>query len=53
MTIDTEKQFYAKMKSMLNEGRITQEEYDALTDYVCGIIDALTCYGMDDEEDCK
>ena len=42
MKIHNEEEFDAKMNALLEEGRITKEEYKALTDYVSKIFDKLT-----------
>lgn len=51
MEINTEKDFYTTMDKLLARKAITQEEYDALTNYVCGIFDALYGCGFLNEND--
>ena len=45
MTINNEKEFYKLIKTLLDRKKITQEEYNALENYVCGILDEM--YGFD------
>ena len=49
MTINNEGEYYKLIKTLLYEKRITQEEYNALENYVGGILDAL--HGLYDIEE--
>lgn len=50
MEINTEEEFYAFTKKLLNEYIITKEECDAMDNYVCGIFDALSGLGIEEED---
>lgn len=50
MEINNERELRQVMANMLKQERISQEEYDAVTDYVCGIWDALSCMDIDEED---
>ena len=50
LKINNEKDFYALIRKMLNEKRITEEEYEAMGNYVCGIFDALSGNDMYEED---
>lgn len=44
MEIYSYEQFYDLMLDILLEDRITREEYDAITDYIGGLLDELDSY---------
>ena len=44
MEIYSYEQFYDLMLDILLEERITREEYDAITDYVSGLLDEIDSY---------
>jgi hypothetical protein len=50
MEINSEMEFTKFMLGLLKDERITKEEYDAVTDYVCGIFDALSEYAIYEED---
>ena len=45
-----EETFYNFIDKLRDEGKITPEEYDACANYVCGLNDALSIYGVYEEE---
>ena len=50
MKITTESEFRVSMKSLLEQGKITQEEHDAILNYVCGLFDALDGLGITEND---
>lgn len=50
MEINTEEEFYAFTKKLFTENKITKEEYNAMDNYVCGIFDALSGLGIEEED---
>ena len=50
MKIATESEFCVSMQSLLEHGKITQEEHDAILNYVCGIFDALDGIGITESD---
>lgn len=50
MEINTEEELYAFTKKLFTENKITKEEYNAIDNYVCGIFDALSSLGLEEED---
>ena len=50
MKINNEHEFFKLALTLLKENRITKEEYDAMTDYVSGIFDALSGCAIYEED---
>jgi hypothetical protein len=50
ITINNECEFDKFVCKLRDEGRITTEEADAISDYVCGIFDALSAYAFEEED---
>lgn len=48
--INNEDEFNKFVYKLVNEGRLTQEEADAVSCYVCGIFDALSAYAIEEED---
>jgi hypothetical protein len=48
-TINSEAQFYKFVSKLEDDGKITEEEADAMCNYVCGILDEWC--GMNDTEE--
>lgn len=48
--INNEQEFYKKMDELRKEKRITEEEYNDITNYLCGIFDALSGMGMYEDD---
>ncbi len=48
--INNEGEFNRFVYKLRDEGRITQEEADAMSCYVCGIFDALSAYAIEEED---
>lgn len=48
--INNEGEFNRFIYKLRDEGRITQEEADAMSYYVCGIFDALSAFAIDEED---
>ena len=49
-TINNEGDFNKFIYKLRDEGKITQEEADEMSNYVCGIFDALSMYAIDEED---
>lgn len=49
-TINNEGDFNKFIYKLRDEGKITQEEADAMSNYVCGIFDALSMYAINEED---
>ena len=50
-TINNEAQFYKFVSQLEDDGKITEEEADAMCNYVCGILDELSMYDDVDIEE--
>lgn len=51
MEINTEEEFYTFINNLFRENKITEEERDAMADYVRGIFDALIGFlGLGEED---
>lgn len=48
--ISNEAEFNKFVYKLMHEGKITKEEADAMTLYVCGIFDALSVYAFYEED---
>ena len=47
--INNEGEFNRFIYKLRDEGKVTQEEADAMSNYVCGIFDALSMYAIEEE----
>lgn len=48
--INNEDEFNKFVYKLRDEGRITTEEANAMTLYVCGLFDALSAYAIEEED---
>ena len=50
IVINNEDEFNKFVYQLVKEGRLTKEEADAISLYVCGIFDALSMYAIEEED---